>query len=261
MIERLDQLIARKRRSTGEDKDALARLVHAVDDDGARFTDDELLAESMTLFFAGHETMAKTMSWTMFLLERHPALLAEVLDEIDGVLGGRSVTAADIVRLPLLDRVIEESTRVLSSVPLLFLRVPADDLPLGSITLPKGANVVVSPYATHRDPALYPRPRRFEPERRVGLEPSIYEYLPFGAGPRLCIGATFARQALRLMIATVLQRVRVSIVRGANISRLTRANIMRPRHGLPAHIQGPHRRRLRPEPIRGDIHELVELSV
>lgn len=144
-------------------------------------------------------------------------------------------------------------------VPLLFLRVPASDMPLGRFTLPKGANVVVSPYAMHHDPELYPEPRRFRPERWETLKPTPFEYLPFGAGPRLCVGAAFAQQTLRLILPTVLQRVRVAVTRDANIARITRGNILRPRHGIRAQLQAPHRRRLVPEPVRGDVHEMVEL--
>jgi cytochrome P450 len=256
LLARLEALVEEKRRHTEPGRDALALLLDT--EDGLR--GDELLAEVVTLFIAGHETTAKTLTWTMFLLERHPAVLADVLDELDAVLGGRPMTAADIPRLPLLDRVIKESMRVLAPVPILFLRVPSAELPLGRFTLPSGANVVLSPYATHHDPALYPEPQRFAPERWESLKPSPYEYLPFGAGPRICIGAAFAQQALRLIMPTILQRVRVSIARDARIDRLTRGNILMPRHGIPARIEAPHRRTLVPEPVRGNVHEMVALA-
>jgi cytochrome P450 len=255
----LQGLIDEKRRGEASN-DALSLLLRAVDDEGAKFSDDELMAEVLTLFIAGHETTAKTLTWTMFLLERHPDVLAELLDEIDAVLGGRSMTPADIPRMPLLDRVIKESMRVLAPVPVLFFRVPTREMPLGSITLPKGANVVVSPFATHQDPQLYSQPKRFRPERWESLKPTPWEYLPFGAGPRICVGASFAQQTLRLIIPTILQRVRFSIVRDANIARLTRANILMPRHGIPARLQPPHRNRLPVEPVRGNVLDLLELS-
>jgi cytochrome P450 len=259
VLSEMDQLIERKRRGGEVSNDALGLMLQAVDDEGAKFTDAELIAETVTLFIAGHETTAKTLTWTMFLLERHPDVLADVLDEIDGVLGGRSMTAADIPDLPLLDRVIKESMRVLAPVPILFLRVPTTDAPLGRFTLPKGSNVIVSPYMTHHDPELYPRPERFEPQRWEQLKPTPFEYLPFGAGPRICIGAAFAQQALRLMMPTLLQRMRIAVVRGHDVSRLTRANILLPRHGLRVYLQQPHRRRLTVEPICGDVREMVEL--
>lgn len=256
----LDQLLAKKRREGPSDSDALARLMHAVDDDGTRFTDEELIPEAMALFFAGHDTTAKTLSWTMFLLDRHPAVLDDVLDELDDVVGARRIRAEDIPRLPLLDRVIKESTRILSSVPLLFLRVPQDEFEVGGVRLPRHANVVVSPLVTHHDPELYPRPRRFDPERWTGTKPPTYAYLPFGAGPRACVGGSFANQALRLIVPTVLQRVRPALVPGAKVSSLVRANIMRPAHGLHARLHPGGQRGLRAAAITGNIHELVEPS-
>ena len=86
-----------------------------------------------------------------------------------------------------------------------------------------------------------------------------YQYMPFGAGPRICIGAAFAQQALRLILPTLLQRARIAVVRGHDVSRLTRANILMPRFGLRVYLQAPHRRRLRAEPICGDVREMVEL--
>lgn len=253
----LEGLIEQKRRD-GASNDALSLLLCAVDDDGTTFNDDELMSEVLTLFIAGHETTANALSWTMFLLERHPEVLAEVLAEIDGVLAGRSVSPADIPRMPLLDRVIKESMRVLPPVPVLFFRVPSHEMPLGPFTLPKGTNVVVSPYAAHHDPELYPEPKRFRPERWESIKPPPWEYLPFGAGPRICIGASFAQQTVRLILATVLQRVRVSIVRDAKIARLVRGNILMLRHGIPARLHAPHRDRLPVEPVRGNVHEMVE---
>lgn len=259
-IANLETLIADKRRRGAGDTDALGLLVHAVDDDGTKFTDAELIAETTTLFVAGHETTAKSLTWAMFLLERHPAVLADLLDELDAVLGERSVTTADLANLPLLDRVVKESMRVLSPVPILFLRVPAEPQKLGAFTLPANANIIVSPHSTHHDPDLYAQPRRFQPERWETIKPTLYEYLPFGAGPRICIGAAFAQQAVRLMLATILQRVRISIVRDTKVERLVRANILRPRQALTVHVQAPHRRRLTPEPIRGNMHEMVQMS-
>lgn len=256
----MQELIDRKRASGKIEDDALSLLIHATDDEAGSLTNDELLSEAVTLFIAGHETTAKTLSWTMFLLERHPKILAELLEELDGVLAGRSVGVEDLPNLPLLDRVLKEGMRTLSPVPTVFLRVPSQSLPLGRFVLPKGANVVISPFMTHHDPLIYSQPGRFDPERWTRLKPTPFEYLPFGAGPRMCIGAAFAQQALRLLLATILQRVRFSVVRGADISQLIRTNILLAKHGIPAHIQAPHRRTLKVEPIKGNIAELVELA-
>ena len=160
--------------------------------------------------------------------------------------------------MPLLDRVIKESMRVISIAPTLFIRVLAEDAEVGGVRLPKRANVIVSPHGTHTDPDLYPRPRHFDPDRWIGLKPAAYSYLPFGTGPRACVGAAFAQQTLRLILPTVLQRTRPALVRDINVSRHTRNNLVRPRYGLPAFLHPAGTRGLRPEPVRGDIHELVE---
>jgi cytochrome P450 len=260
MLEGLGAVIARKREEAAPGKDVLSLLLRAHDDDGTGFREDELISEAATLFVAGHETMAKTLMWALFVLERHPAALADVLDEVDGALGGRTITAEDIPKMPLMDRVIKETMRVFPAVPITFPRVPAEDTDLGGRRLPKGANIIVSPFATHHDPALYPEPERFRPERWETIKPSTYEYLPFGAGPRTCVGAAFAQQALRLMLPTILQHARVSVAPYQDVSRRTRANILRARHGLKVRVQGAHRRRVEPAPIRGDIGEIVTLA-
>jgi len=259
VITELESLVEKKRATAAQDRDALSMLLRAVDEDGSGFSKDELVAEASTLFFAGHETTAKTLGWTLFLLERHPDVLALVLDEIDAVLGDRAPTPDDLPRMPRMDQVIKESMRVLTPVPLLFLRVCAEEAPVGPFRLPKGANVLISPFTAHQDPALYPEPRRFLPERWASLQPPPYTYMPFGAGPRTCVGALFAAQALRLMMPMILRHARYSMIPGTRVSRLTRGNTLFPRYGLPMRIERPHRRRVAPTPIRGDIGELVEL--
>ena len=122
VVGRLRDLIERKRALGGEQKDAMALLMNARDDDAAPLSDDELVAEAATLFIAGHETMAMTLSWTLFLLERHPAVHAALMTELDAVLGGRDPGLEDIPHMTTLDRVIKESMRVLTVIPLLVMR-------------------------------------------------------------------------------------------------------------------------------------------
>jgi cytochrome P450 len=259
LLGHVEKLIEEKRRGA-PGSDALALLVHATDvDEEIGFTNDELVAETVNLLVAGYETTAKALSWTMFLLERHPTVLGEVFEEIDAVLGGRSIALDDLPRMPSMDRVIKESMRLFPPLSVLFTRVPAADCQLGGIDVPKGANVVISPYITHREPGFYTAPQRFLPERWERLTPTHYEYMPFGAGPRMCIGAVFAQQALRLILPTVLQRVRFTLVPNAKIDRMAHLNILMLRHGLPVELQAPHRRRLPLGPVRGNVHQMVEL--
>jgi len=254
----LRALIERKRKLGGDQKDAMALLMNARDDDVEPLSEDELVAEAVTLFIAGHETMAMTLVWTLFLLERHPDIHDALMAEIIAVIGDRDPRIDDFPQLVILDRVIKEAMRILSSVPLLFFRVAADDGTVGGHTIPKGSNILISPLATHHDPTLYPDPKRFKPDRWVDLNPSTYSYLPFGAGPRICMGMPFADRALRLMLPMILQRFQFSIPAGTRVDRLTRANILQPRQHLPMLIGSISAKKRNPVPIDGNIHELVE---
>jgi cytochrome P450 len=232
--------------------------MNAGDDEDAPLSDDELIAEAASLFVAGHETTAMTLTWTLLLLERHPAIHASLTAELETVLGGRDPGLDDLPRMVVLDRVVKESMRLLSSVALLFMRVCSEATTVGGYDLPKSANVVLSPLATHHDPVLYPEPKRFLPDRWIDKAPVPYGYLPFGAGPRTCTGMLFAERALRLMLAMIVQRYRFSIPAGTRIDRRTRATIMRPRHGLPMRIDRASSPAREPAPITGDILELFE---
>ncbi len=200
-----------------------------------------------------------TLTWTLMLLERHPEVHAAVMAEIGAVLGDRDPGPEDIPRMPALDRVIKESMRILSSVPLLFLRVCAEATQVGAFAVPKGANVLVSPLATHHDPALFAAPRRFSPDRWLGPAPPPYAYLPYSAGPRTCVGMLFADRALRLMLPMILRRFRLSIPAGTRIDRLTRGNILKPRRGLPMRVDPASAPARPPASIAGDIRDLVEM--
>ncbi|MCA9489663.1 MAG: cytochrome P450 [Myxococcales bacterium] len=258
MVSRLQGLLQEKRALGAGRTDAMALLVAARDEDGGRLSDDELVAEAATLFVAGHETTAMTLVWVLFALDRHPDVLADVLAEIDAVLGERLPTPEDVPKLVLLDRVIRETLRVLAPVPILFMRVLAETTTLGAFTLPKDANVVVSPLATHHDPTLYAEPRRFRPERWETLSPPPYTYLPFGAGPRACIGLSFADRALRLMLPMILRRWRVAVPEGTRVDRHVRANILMVKGGLPVTLAPADRQRRSAAPIEGNLMSLLE---
>ncbi len=235
-VGRLYALIEKKRTMSNEQNDALSLLMNARANDMESLSDDELIAEAVTLFVAGHENTAMTLAWTLLLLERHPDIHATLLSELDVVLGGRDPGPDDIPKMVVLDRIVKESMRVLTPVPTLFMHVCADSTTIGGYAVPKNSNVVVSPLAAHHDPLLYPEPKRFLPDRWISLTPSPYGYLPFGVGPRNCIGMLFAERALRLMLPMILQRFRFSIPAGTRIDLLCRANILQPRHGQPMRI-------------------------
>lgn len=255
-------LIRERRASREEGNDLLSILIRTHDEDGSALTDAELIAESTGLFIAGHETTANTLSWTLFLLSQHPTILANLVEELTSTLQGAAPTVEQLARLPLLDAVVKESMRLLPAAPLLFLRSTTEAAKLGTCTLPPETTVILSPFVSHHDPEIFPEPRRFQPERWSTQRPSPYEYLPFGAGPRACIGGTFAALELRVVLSMLVQRYRFTLTPGAIVSPQVRSILMGPKHGLSMRITRENRQDRRfgsPGRVQGTIHELVDL--
>ena len=235
---RLDATVYRiiaARRQSGEDRgDLLSVLLRTQDqDDGGFMTDQQVRDEAMTLFLAGHETTANALSWTLYLLAQHPEVYAHVRAEVDLVLQGRTPTVADLAHLPYTLQVLKEALRLYPPAYIL-LRYVAEPLTLGGHRLPQGAVVVISPYTLHRRPDYFPEPERFDPSRFVpeveGRLPR-YAYLPFGAGPRACIGNHFALMEAHLVLATLAQRVTFELVRGQRVATEPLVTL-RPKHGI-----------------------------
>lgn len=253
---RLEQLIDTRRRQ-GPGDDILSALIEAHATNHER-SNDELLGQTALLLIAGHETTAHTLAWTLFLLSQHPDIQLALAEEIDAAAIDEVPDVDAVMALPLLGRVLDESMRLLPAVPLLFFRRSTEPFTLGDHQLPVGATVILSPLVTHRCPDRYPQPRRFDPDRWRSFAPTPYEYLPFGAGPRMCLGATFGTQALRLMLFMLLRRWFVSAVEGSRAAYKTGGVTMGPKRGLGLRLLGRDRTPTRVH-VRGNIHELVEL--
>lgn len=220
-IDGMLQLLVRTRRaslssgSTGESRnDLLSMLLAAVDEDsGARMSDQQLRDEMMTLFGAGQETTATALTWTWYLLSRHPEVEAKLLEELHGVLAGRAPAPADLPKLPYTEMIVRETVRLYPPAPV-FGREPVEDVVIGGFRVSKGSLVIINTYALQRDPRFFNDPERYDPERFApGWEERIprYAYLPFGGGPRVCIGNAFAMMEARLILATVVQRYKLSL--------------------------------------------------
>ncbi|MFC4099354.1 cytochrome P450 [Paenibacillus xanthanilyticus] len=211
-VDRLDRLIYDiiEERS-GEDRDRgdlLSMLIAAQDDDGSRMTPKQLRDEVMTLFLAGHETTANVMSWTFYLLAQHEDAARRLAAELDEKLQGRVPALSDLANLPYTRAVINESMRLYP--PAWFIsREPIEDVWIDGYCLPAGCEVAMSQWIMHRDAAHFPQPDRFLPERwSPEYEKSLpaYVYFPFGAGPRVCIGNSFAMMEASLILASIAQR-------------------------------------------------------
>jgi cytochrome P450 len=209
------QLLIRTCRASQESRDdLLSVLLAAVDEEsGAGMSNRQLRDEMMTLFLAGHETTATALTWTWYLLSRHPEVAERLTDELDRVLAGRSPSVSDLPNLPYTEMVIRESMRLYPPAPG-FAREPIEEVTIGDYNVPRGSLVIINTYVLHRDGRFFADPERFDPERFApGWEERIprFAYLPFGGGQRVCIGNSFAMMEARLILATMAQHCRLSL--------------------------------------------------
>ncbi|HEY8206137.1 MAG TPA: cytochrome P450 [Myxococcaceae bacterium] len=255
---RLKRLIEERRASPGG-RDVLSLLIAARDDEAGKLSDAELLGQTGVLFVAAYETTANTLTWTLLLLSQHPRVLGELEEELQSALRGATPSLEQVAALPLLDAVVKESMRLLPATAMLFMRRAQEPISLGGLELPEGATFLISPVVAHRDPALFPDPLEFRPERWRGLDPGPYQYLPFGAGPRMCIGAPFATQSIRILLAMMLQRFRFELAPGARVDRMVRGITLGPKRGVPMRLRLPEGPPSPAVPLSGDLHELVKL--
>jgi cytochrome P450 len=201
-------LLVERRRTATTHGDLLDLLLHARDEEtGAGLTDQELRDEALTIFAAGHETTANALAWTWYLLATHSEAKARFHKEVDKVLQGRTPTADDLQHLPYTRAIFDESLRLYPPAPAVQ-RKAATSTTVDGIPLPAGALVLIGIYNLHRHPAFWPNPDQFMPERWLDGErpPSRYAYLPFGAGPRACVGIHFASVEGPLLLALIGRR-------------------------------------------------------
>jgi len=241
MTQLVDDFMA-ERRTKGETgrHDLLTLLMETRDEDGQPMPDDFVRDNILTLFFAGHETTANTLTWVFYYLAKHPEIEAELQREVDTVLGGRLPTLADLPNLPYTLMVIKETMRIQPTVSA-FPRTIVDDLELGGYQLKGGAVVFVSPYILHHDPRWWSDPQTFDPTRfSAENEPNIpkYAYLPFGGGPRICIGNHFSLMESQILLALIASRYTLSLIPGAVVEPLRHITTS-PKDGLAMRL---HRR-------------------
>src|SRR5579883_840609 len=223
-IAAFDTMVARllrERRADGTDRgDLLSMLLAARDPEtGEGMSDKQLRDEILTIFLAGHETTANALSWTWYLLARHPEAEARLHEEVDRVLGTRLPRFADLAELKWTRMVFEEAMRLYPPAHTISRRAIGEDR-IGGVRVPPGANITISIYVTHRNPNLWPDPERFDPERfapEAVARRHRFAYLPFGGGPRICIGNGFAIAEAQIIIAAIAQRYRLRLVPGHKV--------------------------------------------
>lgn len=230
----MDRMVARRRREAARG-DLVDLLMAAEDPESGRRMDDALLRDNLLTFIAaGHETTALALTWSLFLVGSHPPTAGRIRAEIAAVAGEGAITHAHVERLAFTRQVVQEAMRLYPSLPLMS-RMCVEDVEAGGVKVPKGTFVFIPIYAIHRHRRLWPDPDAFDPDRfspEASARRHRFAYLPFGGGPRVCIGQTFAMTEAVTVLATLVRGATLEPDPGHRIRPLVRVS-MRPQGGLP----------------------------
>jgi cytochrome P450 len=222
------RIIAEQRAGSGAKNNLLAILLQARDEQtGEALSDTELRNETITFLLAGHETTANVLAWTFYLLSQNPSVEQQLRAELSAVLGGRPPAVEDLPRLTFTNMVIQEAMRLYPPIWAIERRAVADDV-IAGFQIPAGSSVVISPYVLHRHEKFWPDAERFDPTR-FSARPRAY--IPFGSGPRFCIGSEFAMMEARLIVPMVMQACHFELVAG-HVVEPQPGITLRPRNGL-----------------------------
>jgi cytochrome P450 len=257
LLEReIRSIIRYKRLQDGGVACALSALMQAQARSPAVLNDDELVGHTNFLFMAGHATTANALTWTLFLLDRHPHILNAVRDECDTHFGKALPAPETLQQLTLLDFVVKEAIRLLPPV-IWWCKVGTAPFELGPYRFSAETRVIQSAYITHRDPKLYPEPAAFKPERWAAIKPDSYAYCPFSAGARVCLGSMLAQMEIKLIIALILARFSPRLPAGSRVVAHG-PMILAPKHGLQMRLD-PRDATAPVLPMRGNMHTLIDL--
>ena len=233
------RVIGERRRTGNTGDDLLGMLLEARDEEtGEGMSDEQLRDEVTTIFVAGHETTAATLTWTWYLLSKHPDIARRVSNEVDAALGGRTPAMADLSNLAYTRMVIDEAMRLYPPA-WMFARLAIGDDEVCGYRIPAGSMVMLSPYVMHRHPAYWDNPEGFDPERFLperSADRPKYAYFPFGGGPRLCIGNTFSQIEAQLIVAMVAQTYRLHLLPGYRVEARP-ISTLRPHPGVMMTVQ------------------------
>jgi cytochrome P450 len=229
------RLVRMRRAGGGADREDLLSLLLRARDEGSHegMDDRQVRDELVTLFAAGNDTTANALTWVWYALGRSPEVERKLRAEIAEVVGDRRPTHADLARLPYTKQVIQEVMRLYPPA-WIFPRFADDEAVIGGHRVPAGSAVLLSPFVGHRDPAFWPDPEAFDPERFApgpSAERPRYAYFPFGGGPRQCIGNFFAMMEAQLITVMMAQRLRPRLVPGHRVV-VSSMSTLKPRHGM-----------------------------
>ena len=221
------------RRQQAPGNDLLQTLMDARYTDGEGMTDEAILSESMQLLVAGHETSSNSLSWMLYLLSTRPDVLRRVREELAVVLGDRPLDFADVPRCEYTTQVIQEGLRLYPPFWMVDREAVADDQ-VGNVVIPAGSTVIVYVYGAHHAPAQWPDAEAFDPERFIKGADKLrtpFTYVPFGGGPRGCIGNHYAMLQVLMIVSEIIRRYDFELAPGQTIAARPMV-ILRPKHGI-----------------------------
>lgn len=252
--EYLFSIIRERRQGKTRPDDMLDDLLRKED------MDDDLIRDQMlTMLIAGHDTSTALLAWTLYLLGKHPEIMERVRNEVDLVLGNKIPTIEELTQLHSVDQVIKETLRLYPPIHAAN-RVAGSDVNLQGCPVDKGSRVMFSYYLTHRDERVWDEPERFVPERFAYSNARNYppfSYLPFGGGPRNCIGAAFAQSEVKLILARILQKVDLELVNAQ--AQVHMGATLEPRPGIVMRVR--HREKSDSNKISTSMLSLINRSV
>lgn len=238
LSEEIDAILLKyiqQRKQSGETPDDLLQMLldARYEDTGEGMTEKQLLDEVTILLVAGHETSACALAWTWYLLGRHPEVVQRMQEEASAVLGERRPSFEDLRNLTYTYQVIEESMRLYPPVWITD-REAIDDDHVAGVDIPKGTTVIIYIYGAHHNPEQWEDPERFDPDRfsqKNKKNQEAFSHLPFGGGPRLCIGNNFAMMEMQLVLAQMIRRFHIELLSGQEMTPLPLIT-MRPKEGV-----------------------------
>ena len=223
--------------------DLVSMLLEAQAEKGDAVGKNDWRYQAMTVFVAGYETTALTLTWALYLISQNPEVEARLLAELNTVLSGRAPCAADVPMLRYTGMVIKETLRLYPPVWLLGPRIGIEEFTIGNYLLPAGSMILISPWVTHRDPRYFENPQIFKPDRwsdEAEIRPPKYAYFPFSGGERQCIGKHYATMEAIVVLATIVQTFRLTMASGAPVAPQPLVTLQ-PRHGMPMILEARRR--------------------
>jgi cytochrome P450 len=251
------RVIARKMAAGLTGHDILSIMIQMHEEDPERLSEHELIGHTTTMFRGGYNPSGMALYWTIFLLSQHPDKLDLVINELDQSVKGDTPTQAEVENMPYLEGSLKEAMRLFPAGTWTG-RLAMQDFTLASHSFPKGTWILMSPYITHRLPELFPEPYRFRPERWLSIHPSAYEFMPFSAGPRYCIGTSLAMMQLKIALTILIKHFHFSLKPGTRVD-CAGFNSIRPKHGLPMILHRPDEA-YRPTEFRGSVRKIVDFA-